>query len=121
MSVARGRRPVAPESAAEAAEKQRLQAKGEGVRPAAPDLRVVETRVYRGLECIMARISDRLIGVSQATVADLVRLGVAARDKFTVVPLGLDLAPLAALDDVAGLRSRLRAEMRLDDDDVLLA
>jgi cyanophycin synthetase len=48
VSVARGRRPVAPESAAEAAEKQRLQAKGEGVRPAAPDLRVVETRVYRG-------------------------------------------------------------------------
>ena len=48
MSVAGRRRPVAPESAAEAAEKQRLQAKGEGVRPAAPDLRVVETRVYRG-------------------------------------------------------------------------
>jgi cyanophycin synthetase len=48
VSVVRGRRPVAPESAAEAAEKQRLQAKGEGVRPASPDLRVLETRVYRG-------------------------------------------------------------------------
>jgi cyanophycin synthetase len=41
-------RPVAPESAAEAAEKQRLQAGGEGVQPAKPDLRVLETRVYRG-------------------------------------------------------------------------
>jgi cyanophycin synthetase len=48
VSAAGGRHPVAPESAAEAAEKKRLQAKGDGVRPAAPDLRVVETRVYRG-------------------------------------------------------------------------
>jgi glycosyltransferase involved in cell wall biosynthesis len=47
--------------------------------------------VYRFLEQRLARISDCLIGVSQATVDDLVRLQVAPRDRFHVVPLGLDL------------------------------
>jgi glycosyltransferase involved in cell wall biosynthesis len=47
--------------------------------------------VYRFLEQRLARVSDCLIGVSQATVEDLVRLNVAPRDRFRVVPLGLDL------------------------------
>lgn len=42
------KRPVAPESAAEAAEKQRRQASGDGVPPPRPDLTILETRVYRG-------------------------------------------------------------------------
>jgi glycosyltransferase involved in cell wall biosynthesis len=49
------------------------------------------TAVYRLLERALARFSDCLIGVSQATVDDLVRLGVAPRDRFRVVPIGLDL------------------------------
>ncbi len=49
------------------------------------------TAFYRGLERAMATRSDRLIGVSEATVADLVRLGVAERSKFEVIPLGLEL------------------------------
>ena len=49
---------------------------------------------YRLLERFLARSSDRLIAVSQATVDDLVRLGVAPRDAFQVVPLGLDLGPV---------------------------
>jgi glycosyltransferase involved in cell wall biosynthesis len=46
---------------------------------------------YRWLERALARVSDCLIGVSQATVDDLVRLRVAPRDRFRVVPIGLDL------------------------------
>jgi glycosyltransferase involved in cell wall biosynthesis len=46
---------------------------------------------YRALEHAMARRSNRLIGVSTATVDDLVRLGVAPREKFEVIPLGLEL------------------------------
>jgi cyanophycin synthetase len=42
------KRPVAPESAAEAAEKRRRQATRDGVPPARPDLTILETRVYRG-------------------------------------------------------------------------
>jgi cyanophycin synthetase len=41
------KRPVAPGSAAEAAEKRRRQATGDG-GPARPDLTILETRVYRG-------------------------------------------------------------------------
>ena len=52
---------------------------------------------YRILERAMARRSDRLIGVSTATVDDLVRLRVAERAKFVVVPLGLELDDFLAL------------------------
>ena len=47
--------------------------------------------LYRTIERVMALRSDLLIGVSTATVDDLVRLGVANRSTFEVVPLGLDL------------------------------
>jgi glycosyltransferase involved in cell wall biosynthesis len=56
---------------------------------------------YRRLEQACARISDALVGVSQATVDDLVRLRVAPREKFRVIPLGLDLGPFAQVDDRA--------------------
>lgn len=66
----------------------------------------------------MARVSDCLIGVSQATVDDLVRLGVAPAAKFRVVPLGLDLDPFAQPSD--GLRREFRTELGLGDENVLL-
>ena len=45
-----------------------------------------------------AGVSDALIGVSQATVDDLVRLGVAPREQFRVIPIGLDLEPFLERD-----------------------
>ncbi len=42
--------------------------------------------VYRTLERALARVSDRLIGVSETTVDDLVRLGIAPRERFRCVP-----------------------------------
>ncbi len=54
-----------------------------------------KTTLYRNLERRLGRRTDRLIGVSRQTVDDLVRLGVAPREKFSVVPLGLDLDPFA--------------------------
>jgi glycosyltransferase involved in cell wall biosynthesis len=50
------------------------------------------------VERALARVSDLLIGVSSATVDELVELGIAPRAKFAVVPLGLELAPFLALD-----------------------
>ncbi|MGC1166009.1 MAG: glycosyltransferase, partial [Solirubrobacterales bacterium] len=58
----------------------------------------VTSAVFRFLERALARVSDRLIGVSAATVEELVELGIAPRAKFRVVPLGLDLDPFLALD-----------------------
>jgi glycosyltransferase involved in cell wall biosynthesis len=49
------------------------------------------TAGYRAVERGLARYSDRLVGVSQATVDDLVRLGIAPRERFSVIPLGLEL------------------------------
>jgi glycosyltransferase involved in cell wall biosynthesis len=77
-----------------------------------------KSRLYLYLERSLARISDRLIGVSQATVDDLVRLGVASPNRFSVIRLGLDLAPLEAPG--ARLRTETRAELGLGDDEVLL-
>lgn len=74
--------------------------------------------LYRRLEHALARVSDALIGVSQATVDDLVRLGVAKPAKFRVVPLGLDLERLA--EPNAALGGELRGELGLAEDDVLL-
>jgi glycosyltransferase involved in cell wall biosynthesis len=77
-----------------------------------------KARVYLELERALARVSDRLIGVSQATVDDLVRLGVAPPEKFQVLPLGLDLDRFAELGP--GLRSESREELRIGTDEILL-
>jgi glycosyltransferase involved in cell wall biosynthesis len=68
----------------------------------------VRDRLYRSLETWLGRRTDCLVGVSEATVDDLVRLGVARRDRFRVIPLGLDLAPFNALDERAIPESRRR-------------
>ena len=78
-----------------------------------------KTALYRGLERTLARWTDRLIGVSRQTVDDLVRLGVAPREKFSVIPLGLDLEPFARLKQGAG--ASLRSELGIADERVLLA
>jgi glycosyltransferase involved in cell wall biosynthesis len=77
-----------------------------------------KARLYLELERALARVSDRLIGVSQATVDDLVRLGVAPRERFTVLPLGLDLDPLAELDVAS--KPAARRELGLGAEEILL-
>ncbi len=72
---------------------------------------------FRLLERALAKISDRLIGVSSATVEELIELGIAPRSKFTVVPLGLDLEPFLALDFEP--EQTFREEIGVKGDDVL--
>jgi glycosyltransferase involved in cell wall biosynthesis len=74
--------------------------------------------LYRRLERTLARRTDRLIGVSDSTVADLVRLGVAPPDRFDVIPLGLDLDAFARLEEAAGCD--LRAELGIGEEEVVL-
>ena len=54
------------------------------------------TAVFRWLETRLAASADALVAVSESVKQDLVRLGVASADRIRVVPLGLDLAHLAA-------------------------
>jgi glycosyltransferase involved in cell wall biosynthesis len=74
---------------------------------------------YRTLERLLGRVSDALIGVSSATVDDLVRLRVAPRAKFRVIPIGLDLGQFLASTRQAG--AAIRQEAGVADDEVLLS
>jgi glycosyltransferase involved in cell wall biosynthesis len=78
----------------------------------------VQTALYRFLERRLAAVTDCLIGVSQATVDDLVRLGVAPRDRFRVVPIGLELDRFARPDTHAV--SDFRRRNGVTDGDVLV-
>jgi glycosyltransferase involved in cell wall biosynthesis len=71
--------------------------------------------VYRWFERGLARVSDCLIGVSRATVDDLVRLRVAPRDRFRVVPIGLDLGSFLRPSADAGTALREKCETRPGD------
>jgi glycosyltransferase involved in cell wall biosynthesis len=78
----------------------------------------LKTSVYRRLERSLARRTDRLIAVSDATAEDLVRLGVAHRTQFLVVPLGLDLSAYKSPDDRD--RAGTRLALGVGEDEVLV-
>jgi glycosyltransferase involved in cell wall biosynthesis len=73
--------------------------------------------IYRRIETVLARRSDRLIAVSVEVRDELVSMGVAPRDEFEVVPLGFDLSPFA-IDEPArrAAREALRAELGIPPD-----
>jgi len=55
-----------------------------------------KTAFFRLLETRLAAAADALVAVSESVRQDLVGLGIAPADKIRVIPLGLDLAHLAA-------------------------
>jgi glycosyltransferase involved in cell wall biosynthesis len=75
----------------------------------------IKNATYRGLERRLATVSDALIGVSTATVDDLVRLGIAPREKFRVIPIGLDLEPFLKVTPDDGKAFRDEAGARPGD------
>lgn len=77
--------------------------------------------LYRRLERLAARASTVLVGVSQATVDDLVRLGVAAPERFRVVPLGLRLDDFLRLGEEPDARAPLRRAVGAGPEDVVAA
>lgn len=65
------------------------------------------------IERLLARTTDRLIAISPRIAADLRdRYHIGRAGQWTVVPLGFDLAPLAAIDDAA--RAGARHALGLD-------
>jgi glycosyltransferase involved in cell wall biosynthesis len=73
--------------------------------------------VYRNIERLLAIRSDCLIGVSNATVEELVGLHVARARKFRTIPIGLDLVRLLAVERSDG--APFRAEVGAGPEDVL--
>jgi glycosyltransferase involved in cell wall biosynthesis len=73
--------------------------------------------VFRLIERLLAPVSDVLIAVSDEVRDELAALGIAARDRFVVVPLGFDLAPFTVdADERRGRRERLRRELGISDE-----
>lgn len=63
------------------------------------------TRVYLGIERQLARISQRLVVLTDAQKSEMAhRLRVAPPGRFAVIPLGLELEPFAEVDRVAARR-----------------
>lgn len=77
------------------------------------------SNAFRQIEKFLARISDLLIGVSTATVDELVELNVAERSKFQVVPLGLELDSFLELGEEVDAGAR--AELGIGQDEVAFA
>jgi glycosyltransferase involved in cell wall biosynthesis len=68
-----------------------------------------KTRAFIAVERILARTTTRLVALSDGLVDELAtRYHIAPAAKFTVVPLGFDLSPFAAVEQHRGqLRARL--------------
>jgi glycosyltransferase involved in cell wall biosynthesis len=69
---------------------------------------------FRTLERWLARVTTRLIAVSPEVRDDLVRLGVARREKFTVIRLGIELGERVGGDDE--LRRETRRQLGVGPD-----
>jgi len=65
----------------------------------------------------LARITDRLVAVSELVKEDLITYGVAPPEKISVIPLGFDLKPFF---DCRSLKGEFRRELGLDLDDTLV-
>jgi glycosyltransferase involved in cell wall biosynthesis len=77
--------------------------------------------VYRVIERVLARRTDRLIAVSDEVRDDLVSLGIAAADRFEVIPLGFELSGFAVEDDARmSSRTALRAELGIEPDALVI-
>jgi glycosyltransferase involved in cell wall biosynthesis len=69
-----------------------------------------KTRLFLGIERALARVTTRLVVPAPRLVDELAgHYAIAPADRFSVVPLGFDLAPFAAAEQHRGaLRRRLR-------------
>ncbi len=68
-----------------------------------------KTALFRSIERALARVTNRVIAVSGQCRQDLIAYGIASPEAVRVIPLGLDLEPLAhpAPDAGPGLREDL--------------
>lgn len=68
----------------------------------------ITTRLVRRVERMLAGITDRIVAVSAQVKLELAAYEVAAPDKISVIPLGLELEPFLSS---SGFRGELRREL----------
>ncbi len=80
----------------------------------------VVTRTYRGLERLLARLSQRLVVLTEGQKREMAEeLRVAPAEKFRVIPLGLDLRAFTEMDRMAA-RRKVRVDLGFGEDDVVV-
>ena len=76
----------------------------------------IKTRFFLEIERRLAKSTDRLVVLTHDQAREMAEdRRVAPRDRFDVIPLGLDLQPFVDTDRAAA-RSRLRAELGIEED-----
>lgn len=79
-----------------------------------------KTRFFRSLERLAARLTDRLVVLTEAQKREMTgTLEVAPEEKFDVIPLGLELERFAGVDRER-VRPESRHELGLDEDHVVV-
>jgi glycosyltransferase involved in cell wall biosynthesis len=74
-----------------------------------------KTRLFLGAERAVARLTDRIVAISPRIKIELLeQYRIGRPDQYRVIPLGFDLAGLAAIDDDA--RARARAALQIPAD-----
>jgi len=69
--------------------------------------------LYRLLERLAGKMSTQLITLTEGLAGELAGLGVAGRDKFAIIPLGLDLAPFLEVQPHSELKARLELDSKI--------
>ena len=79
-----------------------------------------KTRLFLGIERGLARISQRLVVLSESQKREMAgNLRIAPTERFSVVPLGLDLKPFQEVDRGAA-RARTRERLGLQPEETIL-
>jgi glycosyltransferase involved in cell wall biosynthesis len=76
----------------------------------------LKTLVFILIEKILARISTRIITLSNELKKELIEIGIAREKKFEVIPLGLELRPFME----GGFFGEFKKELELSEDTVLI-
>jgi glycosyltransferase involved in cell wall biosynthesis len=76
--------------------------------------------IFLQIERLLAKVSTNLITLSPSLREELARLGVAPRERISIVPLGIELEPYLACEESVSGKSSFRAELGVDADTPLV-
>jgi glycosyltransferase involved in cell wall biosynthesis len=77
-----------------------------------------KTRIFLTIERVLARASDRIVVLSDQQLDEInSKYSVGRRERFSIVPLGIDVDKFFANDEK---RKRLRSELEVADSDILV-
>ena len=77
----------------------------------------LKSGVFIQIERLLARITTRLITLSDELKKELIHIGIGKEEKFEVIPLGLELKPLLESEDYEG---EFKKELGLSGDAVII-